>query len=545
MLLDEALSLLKKGISVIPVGKNKIPLISWKEFQSRLATEDEVRKWFSPESDAQLGIVTGKISNLTVVDVENDGDPCFLPQNTTIIKTGGGGWHYYYLFCDGINNKARIKDFVDIRSEGGYVVAPGSKSDKGEYSVIKTCPLAPFPSHLFQQKDDKEIQKSSESLGVIEINDYPGYGTGQRNDQMTRYVGYVLSKTHPAKWETEAWGRIVSANEKNNPPLPEKELKTIYESIKSKEVQNNPDKWNTPVDNSPLEKVNDEDDSLGLMSIVAKEQSSRLNTSTPTSTGFPSLDKCLDGGFRIGDLIILSGETGNGKTTVASTIAIKMAKNNIPVLFLTYEVFVSEVWEKIKMSGVPDTIPIYTPRCHTSGTTSWVRKKIKEAKEKGVRFVVIDHLEFLTGDNKFGKNVNMNYSNKVSEVVKEVKNLARNEGVCIILLCHLRKVNQGRPSVDDLKDTASISQESDAILFIERIKNPNPTDEEELYLQNSVLSLQKNRRNGKTKYIKVRFDKGIFSELTNSYPQTSSPEAAKHDTTDQDKIIKEMLAFKE
>jgi len=93
-LLQSAFKLVDKKISVIPVGKNKIPLISWKEFQGRYATHEEIKKWFEKYPDAQLGIVTGAISNLLVVDLEFGADTSFLPQNTTIVKTGGLGFHY-------------------------------------------------------------------------------------------------------------------------------------------------------------------------------------------------------------------------------------------------------------------------------------------------------------------------------------------------------------------------------------------------------------------------------------------------------------------
>ena len=122
-------------ISVIPVGKNKIPLILWKEFQTRFATEEEITDWFEKFDDPQIGFVTGKISNLTVVDIEKGGDPSFLPQDTTIISTGGGGFHYYYEYEEGINNKARIKELVDIRGEGGYVVSAFSVSEK-DHTVL-------------------------------------------------------------------------------------------------------------------------------------------------------------------------------------------------------------------------------------------------------------------------------------------------------------------------------------------------------------------------------------------------------------------------
>ncbi len=507
---DLAKALIAKGVSIIPVGKNKIPLISWKEFQERRATPDEVDLWFKNYPNAQLGIVTGKISDLSVVDIENGGDPSFLPSNTTIVKTGGGGWHYYYKYSPEASTKARIRPLVDLRSDGGYVVAPGSVSEKGEYTIIKSIPNAEFPAHLFNNNIKKP---NSDFTANHAIDDYPGYGEGQRNDQMTRYIGYVLSRVHPSKWEGEAWDIIRSANLKNNPPLSESELMNSFNSIKTREVSAYPDRWSKKTEEQ-IKQMEEtlKDDTLDLMKNVADVQIKELNTSSPISTGIRSVDESLRGGFRLGDLVIVSGMTGHGKTTLASTIAVNMAERGEPVLFLTYEVFVAEVWDKIKAMGVNDDIKIYTPKCHTSGRIAWIAKKIKEAKAYGIKFIVIDHLEFLTSDDKYAKNVNLNFSNKMSEVVKEVKNLARNEGVCILLLCHLRKVGQGRPGINDLKDTSSIGQESDCVLFIERLEVANPANNDDIYSPLSVLSIQKNRRTGKTCYIEIIMDRGRFVE---------------------------------
>jgi putative DNA primase/helicase len=61
-MLDEALRYSKMNLSVIPVGKDKRPLFSWKEYQDRLATEDEIKTWWTKYPEANIGIVTGKIS---------------------------------------------------------------------------------------------------------------------------------------------------------------------------------------------------------------------------------------------------------------------------------------------------------------------------------------------------------------------------------------------------------------------------------------------------------------------------------------------------
>src|ERR1035437_2364729 len=256
-ILTAALNYASHGISVIAVGKNKIPLTPWKEFMLRVAAPEEIKKWFTDFPDAQLGIVTGKISGITVVDIEFGGDPSFLPQNTSIIKTGGGGWHYYYSYEAGVQNSARIRPLVDIRGEGGYVVAPPSVSDKGPYSIIsgKTC--IKFPSHLFGLKT---APVASQGANTASSYDYPGYGTGQRNDAMVRYIGSVLTRIHPSDWEKLAWPIIVGANQKNTPPLGDWELRNSFNSIINGEKRNSPDRWANKTNTVPAQPAWDKEE---------------------------------------------------------------------------------------------------------------------------------------------------------------------------------------------------------------------------------------------------------------------------------------------
>lgn len=74
-------------MSIIPVSKSKIPLIPWKQYQEERATLDQVDKWLDEYPDMQLGVVTGKISSIIVVDIEQGGDVSWLPK-TAIVSTG-------------------------------------------------------------------------------------------------------------------------------------------------------------------------------------------------------------------------------------------------------------------------------------------------------------------------------------------------------------------------------------------------------------------------------------------------------------------------
>jgi hypothetical protein len=57
--------------SIIPIGVNKKPLIKWQEYQERRASPKEIAAWWGEYEDANIGIVTGKISGITVIDIDN------------------------------------------------------------------------------------------------------------------------------------------------------------------------------------------------------------------------------------------------------------------------------------------------------------------------------------------------------------------------------------------------------------------------------------------------------------------------------------------
>src|ERR1039457_3910270 len=70
-LLNAAIQYERLGLSVIPLKtQDKIPLLSWAEFQKRRASESEIRKWWSDCPYANIGLVTGMVSGIAVVDLD-------------------------------------------------------------------------------------------------------------------------------------------------------------------------------------------------------------------------------------------------------------------------------------------------------------------------------------------------------------------------------------------------------------------------------------------------------------------------------------------
>ncbi|MBK9303851.1 MAG: bifunctional DNA primase/polymerase [bacterium] len=101
-----------------------------------------LQRLFNAQPDSNIGIVTGKISNLVVLDIDprNGGNETFDSLGLTakdlssvpMVRTGGGGRHFYFRCPEGgMPKAARLGPGIDIKSDGGIVVAPNSSHMKG------------------------------------------------------------------------------------------------------------------------------------------------------------------------------------------------------------------------------------------------------------------------------------------------------------------------------------------------------------------------------------------------------------------------------
>lgn len=235
---DAAHRYCNNGWSIIPLGRDKKPLIqSWLPFQESRASHEEVFRWFQQLSGMNLGIVTGAISGIVVVDVENGGSIEGYPKTVTA-RTGGGGWHLYYKHPGvPVKNSTRIAELTDIRGDGGYVVAPPSISEKGPYTwelAPWEVKMAPYPTEIIDSKRTVKEKLQGEPPKPSVSERVP---VGQRNDTATRYIGTVLTALPRHLWEVAGWGALKEWNVAlTESPLPEQELRSVYESIRSREL---------------------------------------------------------------------------------------------------------------------------------------------------------------------------------------------------------------------------------------------------------------------------------------------------------------------
>ena len=156
-LLDEALALLSRGWSIVPLhtpvrqgcscgrsdcpSPGKHPRLPWERWQRQRPTVEMVRRWWRRWPAANLGIVTGAVSGVIVLDVDprHGGDRSLkdledefgsLPA-TLEVRTGGGGRHLYFRHPGAAVVPRPTAPGLDIKGDGGLVVVPPSLHPSG------------------------------------------------------------------------------------------------------------------------------------------------------------------------------------------------------------------------------------------------------------------------------------------------------------------------------------------------------------------------------------------------------------------------------
>jgi len=153
-ILDAALEYAKKGFSVIPVDQKKVPLVKWEPYQKKKADESEIREWFKIFPAANVGIVTGSISNLLVIDCDTPEsilkvqeaipDSLLVPCETT----PRGGMHFFFSHAEGFVNRARVAEGIDVRTSGGYIACAPSVNGNGKRWVWVVSLLEVDPPNI-------------------------------------------------------------------------------------------------------------------------------------------------------------------------------------------------------------------------------------------------------------------------------------------------------------------------------------------------------------------------------------------------------------
>lgn len=246
-------------------------------------------------------------------------------------------------------------------------------------------------------------------------------------------------------------------------------------------------------------------------------------------TGFADLDK-KTAGFQKGDLVIIGARPAMGKTTLAQNLAYNIADiNKKGVLFFSMEMAANEIVDRMisDISGVDnwkmrtgnlsdeefakigdalgemDEIPIYIDDT-SSMTIIELRNKARRAMhDHDIGIVIIDYLQLISGSDRYAGN----RVQEVTEISRGLKILARELDIPVIALAQLSRNVTGRddprPVLSDLRESGSIEQDADLVIFIHRVDYYKKPEEEDTNITELLI---RKHRHGAIGTVELYFD---------------------------------------
>ena len=268
--LEAALCYIQSGLSIIPVGRNKRPVIAWESYQRTIADENTVRSWFEKKA-YNLAVVTGAISGgLVVIDFDDVGffdrwksEIGELPDGLVVQKSGRG-FHVFFrcpqpghnqklafLADDGENTGRRVA--VETRAEGGYIlVEPSIHSSGKPYEVIQGD-LTKIPkieqqqaeyllreAHLLDQSPTKTSAATSTVRqpyvsGKANANVIEAYNASSKIEDILSRNGYIIQQDKAIRPGGEHFSVTIRENRSfhfnSNDPLSNEHWRSAFDAF--------------------------------------------------------------------------------------------------------------------------------------------------------------------------------------------------------------------------------------------------------------------------------------------------------------------------
>jgi len=235
-------------------------------------------------------------------------------------------------------------------------------------------------------------------------------------------------------------------------------------------------------------------------------------------TGLKTLDDMFLGGFRDGQLVIISGVSGYGKTALSIQLTSNYSKQTIPVVWFSYEMSLNELQWKFKQMGGYKDLMCYVPKKNISDNVKWLEDKIVESISLyNTKVVFVDNLDFLTVDVRSGDDK----LTAQKRIIGMLKRIAIDYNVVVFLNAHITKIEEGKePRMQNVYGASETYKLADAIIFIHRLKEKVGRGEQALKFTNeSKIIVDKNRLTGKLGQFKVMFKDNMFNLIDNTHKE--------------------------
>jgi len=549
------------GWTVFPlVPREKIPLLSKAKGGNGLkdasADAETLTAWWSKYPDANIGLTTGGASGLVVVDVDGaDGEAALALYGTlpdTVESHTGKGRHLLFLGAPEIRNSAgKLGPQLDVRAEGGYIVAPPSiHPNGGSYRWAngkhpgKLAPAA-LPESIAKRITGvvgsiQPVLAAAPQSAVDVI--FTGVESGGRNQALTAYAGRLFAKQHGAD-EVLELVRAVNAT-KVSPPLDDAEVVALVQSIGQTHQRNHP----TPVESLPRESSPLVPITVGIFEGMMEKASKPVDAMPTMWSVWNRACRMYGGGQGLarGWHIVAAGGAGAGKSLIALNMTAEALRNGHSVGWVSLEMSREQLL--LRLLGIATGRKLrdlepgasfdlgaftaasygFMDKLEVSGAHLWMAERptrdlpsvhqlMQRAVDAGCRLVIVDYAQLVSV-------AGAKLDDAMRQVSAAVQSVAYRQDVNTLLLSQLNRSTTSEkgapPTIFGLAGSSAIENDADQVLLIDQSAKT-----EDLYGKNFSVLLEKNRH-GPSASIAVRMDT-LNLQLLEQTP--SAPKAAWYD----------------
>lgn len=469
---EQAIEYAKMGWQVFPLLPRTKKPATPHGFQDASNDVIRVAEWWNKNPNYNIGIATGKASGFLVVDLDIDEEKGKngaetlrewerengkLPDTWQSI-TGRGGYHFLYKCNEPFSNKANFHEGIDIRADGGYIVAPPSLHPNGnryewEYFEGDGVELA-------------EVNDTVRKLLNPPKREYSGFVSpptiedGSRTNILTKMACSMQAKGFD---DETIKGAIRSENDRKcNPPLTEKELeREVFPALKRYEKGNAP--FQVVCDNGKARPV---------------KQQKKLNYKSARElleSDAPPIEYVVDVIIAKG-LIVLSAKSKMGKSWLALQLAVAVASGEDflgfntqqgGVLYIDLEnaepIARSRLATVLNGSEPPDKLTVINDYSTMNDTfITDISEYLEEHKDTSL--VIVDVFQRV----KKSKKANQSDYDDIYQNFTPLKELTEKYNISLILVMHNRKAVDLTDPYSNVLGSTAIMGASDEMIVIHK-----------------------------------------------------------------------------
>lgn len=479
------------GFKVFPC-KGKIPATS-NGFKAATTDLKQIGEWWGQDRSYDIGIATG--NGLMVVDVDNVEEVTknvmdLLLSSTTYIVETKKGLHFYFKTDKLIKNSVKAIPGIDLRGEGGFVIAPQSRhmsghvyrwreGQKGDIDVA-SLPHLPDELHKLLCPETKQSTNAQNNL-ILDTTGRKLVPTGGRNNYLTKIAGALQRKG--LSYEALEAALQAENEAKLEEPLGEEEVRRIAKSVS----RYNPESpifsgLETNGAGSPESSILVRASQLSQASILYLQDKDKVKGQPTLIEG---LDKMLGGGKRLGEVTCWHAEAKTGKNTLWHYLMYLSLELGIPQAYASRELspeeevipnlmsvaFKENAWlsdmtndRQEKYKGKLNEWPLFFSQGYGYFPLDAIKEWLDMGVKAGIQYFWFDHLHYMLEDPEDHK--------AASKLIKEIKTLAKQLKIHVDIIIQPNKLADGQKlSLNSIKGGAAMGQAIDNLLILERVRN--------------------------------------------------------------------------